>query len=112
MDHSGCLDEIIEIVKPEKVFASLMGVKALEAHFHKNLQIEAVKDGQIINLGKNTIQFFETRMLHWPDSMITYCPEDKILFSQDGFGMHLAGYERVSDDCEEWILKHEAAKYF
>ncbi|MEO0081023.1 MAG: FprA family A-type flavoprotein [candidate division WOR-3 bacterium] len=111
MDHSGSLPEIIQAVQPEKVFASAMGVKALAAH---NLaqQIEAVGNGSSLNLGNLTLRFWETRMLHWPDSMVSYLVEDQVLFSQDGFGMHLASSERFADEVDPWILRYEAAKYY
>ena len=112
MDHSGCLPEVIEEVKPEKVFASVMGVKALSEHFRIARGIQAVKDGEGMRLGNADLVFAETRMLHWPDSMVTYLPADRILFSQDAFGMHLASSERFDDELPEEILEHEAAKYY
>lgn len=112
MDHSGCLPEVIEIVKPEKVFASVMGVKALFEHFHLDRQIIAVKDGEGLSLGNTNLTFFETRMLHWPDSMFTYLAEEKLLFSQDAFGMHLASSERFDDEIDDGVLEYEARKYF
>ena len=36
-------------------------------------------------------------LLHWPDSMFSYCPELKTLFSNDGFGQHIASSERFAD---------------
>jgi len=112
MDHSGCLPEMIEMVKPEKVFASAMGVKALHEHFHMGGGITAVRDGETLSLGNMTLRFFETKMLHWPDSMVTYLPEQAVLFSQDAFGMHLASSERFDDEISEDILVREAAKYY
>lgn len=112
MDHSGCLPDVIERVKPEKVFASANGVKALEAHFHRNLPITAVEDGECLSLGNLSMTFLETRMLHWPDSMFSYLAEDGVLFSQDGFGMHLASSQRFADEIDDGILEYEAAKYF
>ena len=112
MDHSGCLPEIIRLVRPEKVFASVMGAKALQDHFHLNSEIAPVKDGQKLSLGNLNLTFLETRMLHWPDSMMTYLAEDHLLFSQDGFGMHLATGERFADQIEGWVLELEAAKYY
>ena len=50
-----------------------------------------------INVGDLSLTFAETRMCHWPDSMVSYLPERKILFSQDAFGMHLASHERFAD---------------
>ncbi len=112
MDHSGCLPHMIEVIGPEKVFASPMGVKALEDHFHAGLDIVEVGDGDEIDLGNRTVTFLETRMLHWPDSMVSYLAEEKLLFSQDAFGMHLASSERFDDEIRNWRLEHEAAKYY
>jgi len=112
MDHSGCLPEMIEAVKPEKVFASTIGVKTLGDHFHSDLDISEVKDGDRIDLGGRTITFLETRMLHWPDSMVSYLHEEKLLFSQDAFGMHLASSERFDDELGLPLLEHESMKYY
>jgi flavorubredoxin len=112
MDHSGCLPEIIDIIKPEKVFASPMGVKALSEHFHMAREIVPVKEGESISLGNANLSFMETRMLHWPDSMFTYLAEDRLLFSQDAFGMHLASSERFADEIESWVLEYEGTKYY
>lgn len=112
MDHSGALPEIIKVVKPEKVFASVMGVKALKEHFHLDYEVVGLKDGDTLNLGDLNLKFLETRMLHWPDSMVSYLIEEKILFSQDGFGMHLATGERFAEELDPDLLKREGAKYF
>jgi flavorubredoxin len=112
MDHSGCLPSVMQRVKPEKVFASTMGVKALHEHFHGDLEFVAVKDGESLSLGNLSLRFIETKMLHWPDSMFSYLPEEKVLFSQDGFGMHLASSERFDDEISDDILHYEAAKYY
>jgi flavorubredoxin len=112
MDHSGCLPEVIEAVRPEKVFASRMGVKALAAHFHGDREIVAVNDGQTLSLGNRSLTFIESRMLHWPDSMMTYVPDAGVLFSQDAFGMHLASSERFADELDDALLQWEAAKYY
>jgi flavorubredoxin len=112
MDHSGCLPDMIELAKPEKVFASAMGVKALHDHFHWDHEIISIKDGESVSLGNMNLRFFETKMLHWPDSMFTYLPEEQVLFSQDGFGMHLASSERFDDEISDEILYFEAAKYY
>lgn len=112
MDHSGCLQEIIDLVKPEKVYASAMGVKTLGELYRFGAEITPVKDGQTINLGNMNLTFMETRMLHWPDSMISYLHEDQILFSQDAFGMHLATSERFDDEIDPAVLQYEGATYF
>lgn len=112
MDHSGCLPEIIKAVNPEKVFASPMGVKGLNAHLKLSQEIIPVKTGDKISLGNMNLSFIETKMIHWPDSMFTYLKEEEILFSQDGFGMHLATGKIFDEEIDESILKYEAEKYF
>jgi flavorubredoxin len=111
MDHTGSLPAIMEIVKPEKVFASVKGVEALEQHFGLK-DITAVEDGGEIDLGNMKVTCLETRLLHWPDSMVSYLAQDRILFSQDGFGMHLASNERFDDELDDYVLYYEAAKYY
>jgi flavorubredoxin len=114
MDHSGSLPEVIDMIGPEKVYASVMGEKTLVDHFHEKIagKVIPVKDGESISLGNMKLIFAETRMLHWPDSMISFLPERSLLFSQDAFGMHLASFERFDDQIDESILDYEAGKYY
>ena len=115
MDHSGCLPQIIKYVQPSKVYASVRGKQALAEHFRREPHlsiVEVVKSGDTINLGNLTLQFLETPMLHWPDSMFSYLVEEKLLFSQDAFGMHLATGKRFADQVADEILEYEAAKYY
>ena len=112
-DHSGSLPEIIEAVKPEKVFCSAMGKKALLNHYHKeDWPLEVVGTGHELSLGKRTVHFLETRMLHWPDSMFSYLKEDAILISSDAFGQHWATSERYNDEVDLHELMRHAAKYY
>ena len=112
MDHSGALPATIQRVQPEKVFTSIKGQEALKAHFHDNNTYTTVKDGETLSLGTGALAFYETRMLHWPDSMLSFYDADGILFSQDAFGMHLASAERFADEIETSVLTYEATKYF
>jgi flavorubredoxin len=111
-DHSGCLFDVIDQVKPEKVFASAMGVKTLKDIFHDHCNILPVKDGETLSLGNMDLKFMETRMIHWPDSMFSYLEKDGVLFSQDAFGMHLATLERFADELPADQLAYEAATYY
>lgn len=110
-DHTGSLSAVIDTVRPEKVFASKMGVKALRAYYHLE-GITAVSDGETLSLGDREVTFVETPMAHWPDSMVTYLGDEELLFSQDVFGMHLASYERFADQLDDAVLDEEAAKYY
>ncbi len=113
MDHSGALPTMMDLVKPEKLICSPMGQKAIIDHFHReDWPFEVVKSGSEISLGKRTIQFLETRMLHWPDSMFSFIKEDGILFSSDAFGQHYATSERFDDQVDMSEVMHESAKYY
>ena len=112
MDHSGALPEVIRELNPEKVFASVAGVKALHDHFRIGDKLTPVKTGDSISLGNLNLSFVETKMLHWPDSMFTYLVEDKLLFSQDGFGMHLATNQLFVEENEWDVIETEMKRYY
>ncbi len=113
MDHSGCVPEVVDLVKPEKIFCSAKGKEALIEHFHReDWPYEVVESGREISLGKRTVTFLETKMLHWPDSMFSYIKEEKLLISSDAFGQHWATSERFDDEVDEPELFRHAAKYF
>ena len=111
-DHSGCLPEVVNAVKPEKVFASVMGEKALKAYYGEDFEVTPLKTGDVLDLGENKLSIVETRMLHWPDSMVTYLDKDKVLFSQDAFGMHYATAKLFADENDYSVMTREAKKYF
>ena len=110
-DHSSALPAAVAAIKPEKIFTSVAGAKTLTAYYG-DLGYTAVKTGDSIELGKGKCAFVDTKMLHWPDSMVTYYDRDKVLFSQDAFGMHLAGSYLWADMYDKSILEAEVRKYF
>lgn len=112
-DHSGSLPYLVEAAKPSRILTSKMGEKFIQGRFHpENWPLETVDNEQTISLGKRSVQFLETRMLHWPDSMVSYIPEEKLLISQDAFGQNIASGERF-DDWIDWPqLKREMAHYY
>lgn len=112
MDHSGSLPRIMHKIGEDKpVFCSQMGFKNLKRHYYGNLNLKPVNSGEDLKLGKKTIRFLETRMLHWPDSMVSYLLEDEILFSSDAFGQHYASMQRFDDEVGDEIMPH-AKKYY
>ncbi len=113
MDHSGSVPDIVELVGPEKVVCSPMGKKALVDHYgRQDWPYYVVETGQTLKLGKKTVSFLETRMIHWPDSMMSYIPEDRLLLSSDGFGQHWATSQRFNDEVDAAELLGHAAKYY
>lgn len=113
MDHSSCLPDIMEICRPKKLLCSPRGKDALLQHYHRpQWPLQVVKTGDELSLGKRTVRFIETRMLHWPDSMFSYLVEDRLLLSSDAFGQHWATSERFDDQVNQAELMEHAAKYY
>ena len=85
-DHSGSISEIvhefpnIKIVGNNKTFGFLKGLFGIEKNLYE------VKDNDEINTGNHTLKFYMTPMVHWPETMMTYELDNKILFSGDAFG--------------------------
>ena len=112
MDHSGGLPRVMHKIGEDKpLYCSKVGQKNLSLHFREKWNYRPVESGGELSLGKKTLTFLETRMLHWPDSMFTYVKEDQLLFSSDAFGQHYAGLERFDDQVGEAIMP-QALKYF
>lgn len=112
-DHAGALADLVARCKPEKIFCSPMGLKSMEAHFDiSGWPVEVVKSGESISIGKRTVTFLETRMLHWPDSMMSYIPEDKLLITNDAFGQNIACTERFADEIDRSLLLHIMKEYY
>jgi flavorubredoxin len=113
MDHSSSLPTIVKLAKNAKILSSQRGKEALIKHYGSDFNVvETVKTGDLLKLGKRTLEFLEAPMLHWPDSMFTYLVEDKILMPNDAFGQHLASSERFDDEVDERILMEEAITYY
>ena len=114
MDHSGGLPEAVERIKPEKIFSSPQGKAGLSRHYKQDWPFVEVRTGDEISLGRRTLTFLETPMLHWPDSMMTYLKEEELLFSSDAFGAHLASSERFDDQLPDHPedYAHQLKKYY
>ena len=112
MDHSGSLPEIAKICPNATIITSTRGEKGLKKHYKDKLDLKIVKSGESINIGKRNLTFVHIPMVHWPDSMVTYIKEDKLLLSNDSFGQHIASSERFDNEFEWGILKEEATKYY
>ncbi|WP_172408326.1 FprA family A-type flavoprotein [Desulfosporosinus sp. FKA] len=112
MDHSGGLPRLMEAAPQAQIYTSLNGEKGLKAHYKGNWNYNVMKSGTTLSLGKRSLTFIHTPMVHWPDNMVCYLQEDKILFSNDAFGQHIATSERFDDQLSADIVMEEAAKYY
>ncbi|MFX0134018.1 MAG: FprA family A-type flavoprotein, partial [Candidatus Hodarchaeota archaeon] len=88
------------------------GKKGFLRTYKKDWNIQTVKEGDTINLGKRTLTFVPVPMVHWPDSMVTYCTPDNILFSNDAFGQHIARSKIYDDENDLSKILDEAKKYY
>lgn len=98
-DHVTSIDKIMDLTPNATIYITEKGKKGLDRFFDTSKwNIKIVKTGDTLNIGKRTLLFIETPMLHWPDSMMTYIKEEKILISQDAFGQHIASAVRFDDE--------------
>ncbi len=98
-DHAGGLEQILTLIPEATLYMTEKAKKALSKFINiEKYKIKTVKTGDTLKIGKRTLYFIETPMMHWPDSMFTYLKEDKVLISQDAFGQHLATVERFDDE--------------
>jgi flavorubredoxin len=103
-DHATGLEKILEIVPFANIYLTERGKNGLGRFIDlSKYKVSVVKSGDTLKIGKRTLQFIETPMMHWPDSMFTYIKEEKILISQDAFGQHIASAERFDD---EFVKNH------
>lgn len=112
MDHSGGLPMIMEIAKNATIVTSPQGEKGLRAHYGKDWNLTVVNSGDTVNIGRRDLAFLLTPMVHWPDNMVCYSGEDRILFSNDAFGQHMATAERFDDEYQLEIIIEQAKKYY
>ncbi len=112
IDHSGALPLLMKEIPGTPIYCTANGAKIIKGHFHEDWNFVEVKTGDTLNIGKGTFTFVEARMLHWPDSMMTYLDSEEILFSNDAFGQHYASDLMYNDLVDQGELWQEAIKYY
>ena len=122
MDHSGSFPLILKHLPNAQIIASTKGVDNLKAHFHQEVddaifnKIRAVKEGDTLDIGNGkTFTFVPIPMIHWPDSMVSFMSDENgpnVLFSNDGFGQHLATSKIWDDENDLEVIMQEAEKYY
>jgi flavorubredoxin len=110
-DHSGAIPDLLaqfpgaKVVTNDKCKGFLQDLLLVPAE-----EFITVKDGETLSLGDRTLEFIFTPWVHWPETLCTYLREDKILFSCDFFGSHLATSELFVKDAPKVI--EDAKRYF
>lgn len=109
-DHSGSIPVILEKYPEAKLVCSQKAKELLIDHLCvAGERIKIVEDGETLSLGDRNLTFIYTPWVHWPETMVTYLKEEKILFTCDFFGSHLATSDLYAGD-DPYVC--EAAKRY
>ena len=108
-DHSGNTGKLLEIAPNAVVVGTGNAIRYLTDMVNKPFKSRVVKDGDTLDLGNKTLKFFSAPNLHWPDSMLTYLAEDKVLFTCDVFGAHFCSEDIFNDYSPEYL---ESFRYY
>jgi len=109
-DHAGSIPYVLDLSPDATLVASIKGADLAHRKFGVPTgRIKQVADGDTVALGGKTLRFLDAPMLHWPETMFTYVPEDAVLFPCDFFGAHVT-VGRFDDDVDEPI--GAAKRYF
>ncbi len=110
-DHNSGLRAVMAAMPNATVVASKSGAAGV-FEYHDGLEIGVVGADDVIDLGGKTLHFLPQPMVHWPDSMFTYCPEECVLMPNDAFGQHLASEGRFSDEVGLDLALEELTIYY
>jgi flavorubredoxin len=98
-DHSGSIKMLLDLYPDARVLGS---AKCLELLISFGLvskdQVQEIKDGEKLSLGGRSLQFISAPWVHWPDTIFTYLAEERILFTCDFLGSHLASSDLYASD--------------
>jgi len=111
-DHSGSLSKFYKEEAPQATIIATERGQKIITKYYGEVPITTTKEMPELSLGGKTLSFVAVPMAHWPDSMVSYIPEDKILLSNDAFGQHLASTGRFDDEVDPQKLWHEAEAYY
>lgn len=112
-DHAGALPRVMAALPNATLVCDKKCEAALARHHDTSgWKIRVVGTGDTISLGRRTLQFIETPMVHWPESMFTFIPEEKLLFTMDAFGQHYASSQRFDDEVRLSAVMAEAKTYY
>nr|WP_072515094.1 FprA family A-type flavoprotein [Ndongobacter massiliensis] len=113
-DHSGAIDLVVNLFPDVEIVGNKKAIEFLHNFYDmKQVRTREVKEGDVLDLGAQKLQFFMTPMVHWPESMVSYEPGSGILFSQDIFGSYGALSGGIYDDNIDWFVRaDEAARYY
>jgi anaerobic nitric oxide reductase flavorubredoxin len=113
-DHTGVLRTLRRIAPDATILGSPKTKAMLESFYGVTENVRVVEDGETLSLGRRTLQFFSTPLVHWPETMMTYETTHRILFSCDAFGGYGALRGAIFDDeCADLdFYQKESLRYY
>lgn len=111
-DHAGAIEKLLDMNPYITIVATGTAIQFLRHIINADFNSIAVTDGMTISLGDRTLEFMVLPNLHWPDTMYTYVPEIKTLFTCDSFGSHYAAEGIVRSSITDEAGYAEATKYY
>ncbi len=112
-DHSGSLPALMQACVNAELICNAKCQKTLSMYYDTSKwKFKIIDEASQVSLGSHTLTFMNTPMAHWPESMFTYVPEEKLLFSMDAFGQHYAASERFDDEVPPAEVMEEAKTYY
>lgn len=112
-DHSGGMPAVMSALPNATLVCNAKCRETLTGYFDiSQWKIKVVNPDTTLPLGGRNLHFLDTPMVHWPESMMTYSPQDKVLFSMDAFGQHLASSVRFDDQWNLHDIMVEAKSYY
>ena len=85
-DHSASINDLCRVYPDIKIIGNSKTIGMIEGFYGIFDKFHEVKDGDRLPLGEKVLTFYMTPMVHWPETMMTYCDDDKILLSGHAFG--------------------------
>ncbi|UCE45885.1 MAG: FprA family A-type flavoprotein [Methanobacteriota archaeon] len=112
-DHASACGRILSLAEEAILVTSAKGKEAAMMYFGvPEERIMVVDEGSSIDLGGKTLKFVDAPWLHWPETMFTFVPEDRVLFPCDFFGSHIAYGEFYADEFGDGHTLELAKLYF
>lgn len=105
-DHSGSIARFVQLYPEAEILCSKIASNMLVQFGVSHPHVRIIKEGDVLDLGGLSLQFIAAPMIHWPEVMMSYCKEEKVLFSADAFGK----FGVYDADADDWAC--EARRYY
>ncbi len=112
-DHSGAIKALLCHYPELTIIGNSKTFPMLQNFYGVNTHLQEVKDGETLSIGQYSLNFYMVPMLHWPETMVTYLPEEQVLFSGDAFGAFGTLDGGIFDDQVDLdYLEEEISRYY